>query len=59
MDRCLREAKAAGYRQMYLETVVRMTTANALYRQYGFRELPAPMGRTGHSGCDAFFIRDI
>lgn len=59
MDRCLREAKAAGYRQMYLETVVRMTTANALYRQYGFRELPTPMGSTGHSGCDAFFIREL
>ena len=59
MDRCLREAKAAGYRQMYLETVARMTTANALYRKYGFRALSAPLGSTGHSGCDAFFIRDI
>jgi putative acetyltransferase len=59
LDHCLAAAQAAGYRKMYLETVVRMEAANGLYRQYGFEELPAPLGATGHTGCDAFFIREL
>lgn len=59
LEHCLRAAKTAGYRKMYLETVVRMTAANQLYRHYGFQELPAPLGATGHSGCDAFFLREL
>lgn len=59
MDACLEGARAAGYTQMYLETVAGMTTAAAVYQKYGFEYLDGPMGNTGHSGCDKYMIRNL
>lgn len=55
LERCLVEAERLGYRYCYLETLERMTTAQALYRAFGFEELDGPRGATGHHGCDRFF----
>jgi putative acetyltransferase len=55
LQRCLQSAKDAGYKTCYLETIRAMTTARALYQKYGFRKLDAPLGHTGHFGCDSWF----
>jgi putative acetyltransferase len=57
--RCLAEARALGYRRCYLETLSGMDAAQALYEKHGFRRLPAALGRTGHFGCDRFYLRDL
>lgn len=54
---CLSTAKELGYKKCYLETVERMTTANALYQKMGFESLGAVVGNTGHSGCDARYMK--
>ena len=59
MQRCLEAARAAGFRRCYIETLTGMDAAQALYRRSGFSALCAPMGGTGHHGCDRFFIRDL
>ncbi len=56
LNRCLAEARAEGYEKMYLETVGAMEVAGKVYEKYGFHSLDAPMGCTGHSGCDRFMI---
>lgn len=56
LHRCLEKARELGYRQMYLETVERMVTANALYQQAGFLRLSTPMGNTGHTACEAWYL---
>lgn len=57
--RCLEAAWAAGFRRCYIETLTGMDAAQALYRKHGFAALCAPMGNTGHHGCDRWFIRDL
>jgi putative acetyltransferase len=59
MQRCLDAARAHGFRRCYLETLTGMDAAQALYRRSGFVPLCAPMGGTGHHGCDRWFIREL
>ena len=56
---CMNAAKTDGYSRMYLETLRSMTAAQALYRSEGFEPLAAPLGTTGHGGCDCWFTRDL
>lgn len=59
MQRCLDAARAHGFRRCYLETLTGMDAAQALYKRCGFTPLCAPMGGTGHHGCDRWFIREL
>ncbi|RKH35402.1 GNAT family N-acetyltransferase [Corallococcus praedator] len=56
---CLEFARGAGYRQCYLETLAGMAQAQKLYQRLGFETLCAPMGRTGHFGCDRWYALDL
>ncbi len=59
LERCLSGARRAGFRRMYLETLTNMTHARSLYEKNGFVRLEAPLGATGHYGCNAFYARDL
>lgn len=56
---CLQRARAFGYATCYLETLARMDAARKLYARFGFQPLCAPMGRTGHFGCDSYYALDL
>ena len=49
------DARARGFRYMYLETLHSMVEAGRLYQKMAFDPLPGPMGNTGHSGCGLFY----
>ena len=59
MERCLDAARGFGFRRCYIETLTGMDTAQALYRRHGFAPLGAPMGGTGHHGCDRYYLRAL
>ncbi len=59
MTVCLDAARAAGFRQCYLETLTGMDAAMKLYERSGFRRIDASMGATGHGGCDIFYSREL
>ena len=59
MTRCLEAARGFGFRQCYLETLTGMDAAMRLYERSGFRRIPAPMGATGHGGCNTFYLLEL
>jgi len=56
---CLAAAKELGYRTCYLETLTGMDQAMKLYCKLGFQRLCAPLGRTGHGGCDRWYAKEL
>jgi len=59
MQRCLDAARNLGFRRCYLETLSGMDAAMKLYERSGFRRIDAPMGDTGHGGCNTFYLRAL
>ncbi len=59
MGRCLHAARWLGYAQCYLETLTGMDAAQALYERAGFHQIDAPLGATGHFGCNRFYLRAL
>lgn len=56
---CLETARAIGYRFCYLETLTHMYAARKLYAKNGFKQLPNPLGNTGHFGCNSFYLLEL
>ena len=59
MQQCLEAARAHGFRRCYLETLCGMTAAQKLYERSGFARIEAPLGDTGHGGCNTFMVREL
>lgn len=59
MAQCLEAARGFGFRRCYLETLTGMDAAMRLYERSGFRRIGAPLGDTGHGGCNSFYLRDL
>jgi putative acetyltransferase len=55
LEACLDEARRMNYRTCYLETLAQMERARDLYERFGFLPLEAPMGDTGHFGCNRWY----
>jgi putative acetyltransferase len=59
MNRIVHEARQAGFRRLYLETTDDMHAAMRLYERSGFQRLLAPLGATGHFGCQVWYARNL
>jgi putative acetyltransferase len=59
MEKCFEAAKDVGYENMYLESFPEFMTALGLYKKAGFEMLPAPMGNSGHTGCQVWMIKQL
>lgn len=52
-------ARLDGYREVYLETMPELKNALQVYEHFGFRYLQAPMGNSGHFGCDLWMCKTL
>jgi putative acetyltransferase len=48
INKCLDTAKQNGFNTVYIESMLVLDRAIALYESYGFKRLSAPLGNTGH-----------
>lgn len=53
------KARSMGYRHVYIETMPELSRAVDVYRRFGFRDLPGPLGNTGHFGCSVWMLLDL
>ena len=59
IEKCLQAAKDFGYEKVYLETLPELKKALKVYEKFGFYYLNAPIGNTGHYGCDKWMLKEI
>jgi putative acetyltransferase len=48
INKCFDTAKQMGFHTVYIESMLVLDRAIALYESYGFKRLSAPLGNTGH-----------
>ena len=59
IELCMQEAKKAGYKKMYIETMDNMKAAQGLYKKNGFSYIDQSLGSTGHHGCNTWLIKTL
>jgi putative acetyltransferase len=59
MELTFETARKSGYKQLYLESLPELGKAISLYERAGFKRLNAPLGKSGHFGCDIWMIKDL
>ncbi|WP_300664152.1 GNAT family N-acetyltransferase [Fluviicola sp.] len=59
MEHSIETAKAAGFTEIYLETLPELHTAVGLYERLGFEYLDKPYGNSGHFACDLWMRKKL
>jgi putative acetyltransferase len=59
IEKALQFARESGYRQVYIETLPELRQAMSVYEKFGFKYLDAPLGNTGHFGCDIWMLKEL
>ncbi|MFK8046102.1 MAG: GNAT family N-acetyltransferase [Crocinitomicaceae bacterium] len=56
---CEEKAIALNYNQLYIESIPKFNTAVGLYQKLGFKALNAPLGNSGHFGCNIWLHKQL
>ena len=59
IEECLAFAKENGYLQVYIESMPELENALKVYEKFGFKYISAPLGNTGHHGCEKWMLRSL
>jgi len=59
MEKSFGSARRLGYKQLYLESLPELGRAISLYEKAGFRNIPAPLGNSGHFGCTIWMVKEL
>ena len=59
LEKSIASATALGYTQIYLESIPEFSTAVSIYEKQGFEYLSAPLGNTGHDGCNLWMLKQM
>jgi putative acetyltransferase len=59
MEIAIQKAIEFGYQKCYIETMPYMTDAQKLYKKFGFKNIDAPIGNTGHTSCPVWMLCEL
>jgi len=59
MEKTFESARRLNYMHLYLESLPELGKAISLYERAGFKMLTAPLGNSGHFGCDIWMTKDL
>jgi putative acetyltransferase len=59
IEQCLLTAKELGFEQIYIESMPELKLALKIYEKFGFSYLSAPMGNSGHFGCELWMLKHL
>ena len=59
IEECLAFAIENGYTQVYIESMPELENALKVYEKFGFKYISAPLGNTGHHGCEKWMLRSL
>ncbi|MEY4927085.1 MAG: hypothetical protein RI894_1521 [Bacteroidota bacterium] len=59
IQKSLDDAAAIGYKQVYLESMPELQKALSIYEKFGFEYLNAPLGNSGHFGCELWMLKRV
>jgi putative acetyltransferase len=59
IEKCLETAKNFGFRQIYIESMPELKKALKVYELFGFTYLSAPLGNSGHFGCELWMAKTL
>jgi len=59
ISKCLEQAKANGFSNVYLESMNELKAALKVYARMGFNYLEGPMGNSGHFGCPLWMLKEL
>ena len=59
IEECLAFAKENGYTQVYIESMPELENALKVYEKFGFKYISAPLGNTGHHGCEKWMLLSL
>jgi putative acetyltransferase len=59
MEKTFKSALKFGFRQLYLESLPELGRALSLYEKAGFKMISAPLGNSGHFGCNIWMLKNM
>ena len=59
MEKTFESARSLGYKQLYLESLPELGRAISLYEKAGFKNIPGPLGNSGHFGCNIWMLKEL
>jgi putative acetyltransferase len=59
MEQCISSASEMGFKFLYIESMPEFAKAVSIYKKQGFKTLDAPLGNSGHSGCDIWMLKEL
>jgi len=59
LNKCFDSANKLEYDSMYIESLPEYAKAVNMYIQAGFTQLSQPMGNSGHSACNLWFLKKL